>query len=110
MIRRSEAAQYISIFGPFRAIKRMLDHRLIRASVLQPPDAPRHVALVVATVPVRDEQIALRVERDVAWAEVRVGAAQQRLLRHNFAALVGNVAKDRAVRAGKAVGAPVAQE
>ena len=88
----------------------MLDDRAILADVLQTPDAAGQVAFVVAAVPVADEQAAVDVEMDVAGAEVRVGAGDERVLLDDVVALVEDIAEDAAVGAGETVPAPVAGE
>src|SRR3954447_21930182 len=44
----------------------------------------------------------------MAGGEVRIGAGQERFLGNDVVALVGDKAEDAAIRAGKAVPAPVA--
>src|SRR5438105_3037681 len=78
MMRRAQGADGVVVVRPLRRIERVLDLGLIASRILQPPDPPCHVALVITAIPVRDQQVAVRVEGDVAGAEVRVGTAQQR--------------------------------
>ena len=110
MIRRPERLDRIIIVLPLRRIELVLDDGPILADVLQTPDAAGHVAFVVAAVPVGDEQAAIDIEMDVARAEVRVGAGDQRLLLDDVVALVEDEAEDAAIGAGETVSAPVAAE
>src|SRR5207302_8801696 len=84
--------------------------RDILAVVPQAPYAAWKVTFVVAAVPVGDHQAAIDVEMDVAGAEVRVGAGDQRVLLDDVVALVEDEAEDAAVGAGEPVSAPVAGE
>src|ERR1022692_2347262 len=110
MMRRPQRTDRIIIILPLRRIELVLDDRGVFADVLQAPDAAGHVAFVVAAVPVGDEQAAIDVEMDVARAEVRVGAGDQRLLLRDVVAVVEDVAEDAAIGAGETVSAPVAAE
>src|SRR5262245_34673384 len=110
MIRRPERTDRVIVILPLRRIQFVLHHRRILADILQPPDPTRHIAFIVAAVPVGDQQTAVLIEDDVAGAEVRVLAPDERLAFDDVAALVGDEAEDAAVGAGVAVGAPVAQE
>src|SRR5438552_18891328 len=110
MIRRTESTERIIIVLPLRRIELVLDDQPILADVLQAPDAAGHVAFVVAAVPVGDQQAAIDVEMDVAGAEVRVGAGDQRVLLDDVVASVKFEAEDAAVGAGEPMPAPVAGE
>src|SRR5438477_10530537 len=110
MVWGPESLDGILVLLPLRRIELVLDDRGVLADVLQAPDSAGHIAFVVAAVPVRYEQAAIDVEMDVAGAEVRVGAGDQRVLLDDVVALVDNEAEDAAVGAGEPVPAPVACE
>src|SRR5262249_36679726 len=95
---------------PFGRVELVRDGRLVRTGVLDSPDAAGQVALVITAVPVADNQVAVRVENDVAGAEMRIGAGYKHLLLDDICALVGDEPEDGAIGAVEAMRAPVIQE
>src|SRR5262249_32004686 len=92
---------------PLRRIQFVFHFHLVLAGILQPPDSAGLFAFVVPAIPVSYEHVAVRIEDDMAGAEMRISAGEERLSGDDVAASIGNEAEDGPVGPGKAMSAPV---
>src|SRR3954454_6096084 len=79
------------------------------ACVAHSPNAPGQVALVIASVPIGDQKIAIMIQCDMARSKMRIVATDEALFRHNLPALIGVIPEDGPVGPVEAVGPPVVE-